>query len=254
MRISLPLSRHFEGVKTDLLPFAGGITVREEKDLEKGFKDKDILFHTNGFINDEFDESVNNRRFLEKLNSYASLLSFDLGPSSRRVEYSEDGYIARSPVLTEGQILKIAYRKIYNIRKYFKGIISVENLDYHPSGAYETVCAPEFISGFVKRFNVSLTLDIGHVIVTCNKLSMDVYDYLERMPLLDVVEIHLAHSPGGRDSHMLPTEKEYRLLEFVLERTHARYIVLECYCTPEGIISGNRQLMQFLKDRGLYED
>ncbi|UCB56976.1 MAG: DUF692 family protein [Candidatus Omnitrophota bacterium] len=254
MRISLPLSQYFEQVKTDLWPFISAVVVREEKNLNRKFRNKDILVHANGFINDEFDELINNRRFLEKLNSCASLLSFDLGPSCHKIDYSEHGYIAKGPVLTESQILRIADRKISNIRKFFKGIISVENLDYHALGAYEVVCNPDFINKFVEKFNICLTLDIGHVEVTCSNFSIDPYDYLEKLPLSKVVEIHLARSVGSRDSHMLPTEKQYRLLEFILQRVHARYIVLEYYFKPEGIIQGNRELMQFLKDRGLYEN
>lgn len=247
MKIGLPISQYFEQVKIDLLPIAGAVSVRKEKDLDKDFEGKDVLFHANGFINDEFDALINNCRFLKKIQSRAGLLSFDLGPSCRKVGCFHNGYVAKSHILTEGQILKIADKKINNIRKYFKGIISVENLDYHLSGAYEIVCVPEFVDAFVKEFNVYLTLDIGHVEATCSNLSIDIHDYLERMPLSKVIEIHLSRSFLGKDSHELPDEKEYKLLDFVLKKSSANYIILEYYHDADNIIYGNKKLARFLK-------
>lgn len=254
MKIALPLSQYIDQVKVDLLPIMGAIVLREEKHLDVNFEYKDMLFHTNGFIDDEFDLSVNGGKFLQKLNSYVKLLSFDLGPSCRKVACPEEGYAAKSPVLNEDQILHIAEKKLMNIRKHFKGRISVENLDYHPTGAYEIVCIPEFIHRFVVEFNTGLTIDIGHVEVTCNNLSMNEYEYLEQLPLSKVTEVHLTHSPGALDVHLLPKQKEYRLLDFILKKVNPDYIVLEYYKDPGKIISGNRQLMDFLKRRGLYEN
>ena len=254
MKIALPVSKYFEQVKSDLLPLIGAVFIREEKYMNEDFRNKEILFHANGFINDEFDELVNNRRFLEKADSCANLLSFDLGPSCRKVDCSEEGYVAKSSVLKERQILEIAEKKIANIRRYFKGIISVENLDYHPSGAYESVCDPGFISHFVESFDLGLTLDIGHVEVTCNCLGIDEYDYLKKLPLSKVVEIHLVRSEGIDDSHFLPMKREYELLDFILKRTNVHYIVIEYHSDPDGIIEGNKQLINFLKEREIHEN
>lgn len=251
MKIALPISQYFEQVKTELLPLIGAVVARKESHLKEDFKDKDVLFHTNGLIDDDFGKVADNQEFLEKLQTFATLFSFDLGPSCCKVDCSEDdGYIAKSPVLTESQIFRIADKRINNIRKYFKGVISVENLDYHSSGACEIVCVPEFIDRFVKEFDVGLTLDIGHAEVTCDNLSMDIYDYLKRMPLSKVTEIHLTHASGGEDLHMLPTDKEYKLLDFVLSKSRADYIAIEYYFDTESIINGNRQLAQFLENRG----
>lgn len=254
MKIALTISENFDRIKAYLLPVIGAVVFREKKHLSSEFDTKDVLFHTNGFINNGFDILVNNNEILKKLNLAVKFLSFDLGPSCTEVQCPEEGYIAKSSVLNENQILSVAKKKIANIRKYFKGQISVENLDYHPTGAYEIVCDPDFISRFIDKFNVGLTLDIGHIEVTCNNLAVNEYDYIDQLPLQFVKEIHISRSSGQLDAHLLPDEKEYRLLDYILKKTQTDYIVLEYYKCPRGIIEGNIKLSEFLKKREIYEN
>ncbi len=259
MKIALPFSQHFHAVSAALLPLSGALSVRSPDFFLKGgvrrgpFTAKEILFHANGFIDDGFDAMMTGV-FLKALNTYASLVSFDLGPSARIVKTGANGYSAESPVLSERQIVVSAKRKLTFLRRYYKGVISVENLDYHDSGAYELVCDPGFIRRFIREFDLSLTLDIGHAEVTSRHLGMDTGAYIRKMPLSAVREIHLSRASGLRDAHQLPSAQEYELLDLILEAARSSYVVIEYYRHPRGIIAANQKLMRFLKKRNRYEN
>lgn len=250
IKITLPYNRYRGRVKRELERYASALMVNDVKNL-KGGAEKEIIFHTGGFIDDKFDETINSVPFLKNLDKKARLLSFDLGPSCRKTSLSNNGYIAQSRILDGEEIMRIAEKRIADLRKHFKGVLSVENLDYHPSGAYEFVCDPGFISEFIKHNSVRLTLDIGHLEVTCAAYGMRGYDYLKRLPLSKVCEIHFVRSVGCRDAHMLPDRDEYRLLEFVLESSEAEYIVIEYNGSDAGIIRGYKRLIRFLARKGL---
>ncbi|MFC1807224.1 DUF692 family multinuclear iron-containing protein [Candidatus Omnitrophota bacterium] len=255
MKVALPVSQYYSEVRSKLLPVSGALFIRQRSDLDKRMRGKDAIFHANGFIDDGFDDMVNNREFLSYINNEIELLSFDLGPSALQVKcHSSDGYITSHAPLSEIEIFNIAKNKIGNMRRLYKGPISLENLDYHPTGAYEHVCEPAFISKLINDLDLFFTLDIGHVEVTCNNLSLDKYEYLRKLPLSRVFEIHITHSPGAEDMHMLPTDQEYDLLDYVLGHSCPRYIVQEYHYEPDGMIDGVRRLVKFLKKRGCYEN
>ena len=73
------------------------------------------------------------------------LFSFDLGPSAEDVEYNDYFYITKSAVIDKSQIKKRIQRDLSYIKRRFKGIIALENLNYFPTPAYSTVCDADFI-------------------------------------------------------------------------------------------------------------
>ncbi len=240
MKIALTVSQYFYTVYPMLKDYVGAIVVKDINAVPV-FQGIDKTFHLNGFINDEFDALVT-PEFLNKLIEYnINLLSFDIGPSCKKVSI-EKFYKIRGPLLDPRDILAIGTQKIKKIRKYYSGSISLENLDYHKGGAYEYVCEPDFISCAIKEWDVGLTLDIGHVNVSCMHYGISPHDYIKSLPIDRLKEIHISGSKGEEDLHDLPSRGDYDLLKFVLKTKLPEYLVLEYYWDPNLIINEIKKL------------
>ena len=195
---------------------------------------KENLFHAaygitqNGFL--DYFESI--KKFLNG-NDF-KIFSFDLGPAAERVEMTSYYYSARSNPLTQDELHKIICARLAHIKQGFRGIIAMENLNYFPTSAYQHVCDPVFISEVIRKTRAHMVLDIGHAIIASQNLAIDIYAYLDSLPLERVVEIHLS-APGAvagtwRDLHEIPAARELGLLDYVSKRlTVEPYVTVEYY-------------------------
>ncbi len=201
----------------------------------------DLTAHWNGFIDDSFERQGTPEVFEGLLRLGVRLLSFDLGPSCERVRM-EEFYLPESPVLSPEDILRIGKAKIAWLRERFQGLVCLENLDYHPGGAYEHVCDPDFIRRALEEWDAGLTLDIGHMNVTCHQTAMSPEEYLGRLPLERLQELQVSHANAADDTHGLPTEEDYALVERVLRIARPKYVALEFYWDPDKIVEATRRL------------
>ena len=111
--------------------------------------------------------------------------------------------------------------------------LAVENISYYMTLGTPEMDEPEFISEVLERAGCGLLLDVNNLDVNAKNHRFDAYRWLERIDLDKVVEIHVAgpepHQSGMLlDTHGAPVEKDvYALLEWVLERTGPKPILLE---------------------------
>jgi len=251
-KIALPISQFFSAVFPELQGIAEVLIVRDvTRDAGAQAEPLRKVYHTNGFIDTRFAEEMN-EQFLDTLGkNNIEHISFDFGPSCLDAEFNprmQDCFwpVNSSPTLDKEEIIDIALRRLNGIRKTFKGRVALENLDYHEGGAYEHVCEPEFISEALKKLACYLALDIGHLLVTCFNFRLDPKEYLSRLPLELVREVHLSHPEAGFDKHGAPTDYEYGILDYLLSCSSPDFIVVEYYEKPELIIKENRRLNDFL--------
>lgn len=245
VKIALVCSQHFHKAFPEVKDLTGAVQLRN-LDIPKESVNLEKTFHTNGFIDLDFDRGVS-EDFLKALNrNDIKLFSFDLGPSCTGVTM-KDFYLASGSVLSAEDILRIGTRKIGFIKRNFSGNIALENMDYHPGGAYEHVCKPEFIAQALKLWDAGLVLDIGHAVVSSFVYGMQPRDYIAGLPLERVKEVHFSHAQGNFDLHGLPEEEDYRLLEFILSVSSPEYLVLEYYGDPESIILETKKMADFLR-------
>ena len=80
----------------------------------------------------------------------------------------------------------------------YKGKILIENRDYHPTGAYEYICEPNFISKIAKNTNCGVLLDLAHTIISAHSFGMDVIGFVEKIGGDKIYEIHV-NSPLYKD-------------------------------------------------------
>ena len=212
-----------------------GIKALEYKNVQPVIdKELECLFHSGmGIIQRGFIEYVDS--VIDYLNDNDfNLFSFDLGPAAEDVEYNDYFYITKSAVIDKSQIKKRIQRDLSYIKRRFKGIIALENLNYFPTPAYSTVCDADFIKEVIEENDVYLTLDIAHAIISANNLSINLFNYLSSLPLDRVIEVHFS-APGKKkgkwkDCHERPGRQEFKVLGFLAERIPMNsYLVVEYY-------------------------
>jgi uncharacterized protein (UPF0276 family) len=212
-------------------------------------KDKTLIFHSGfGLVEEKFQNS-----FTETLpflmDNGIELYSCDLGPAAER-------YIRfhpLSPTLSREGIEERIARGVDFIRKTFQFRLAVENYNYYPTGLYEHICQPDFITYLTNKYELGLVLDLAHAAVTAHNFNVELTTYFGLLPLDKLVEIHLSRphlpvakkndsinsvNPGTKseayDAHQPPGSREYRWLEAVIDRLpkdfdREVYLVVEYY-------------------------
>lgn len=131
----------------------------------------------------------------------------------------------------------------------------IENMDFSKAYDYETTVLetvkPEFISELLDKTDLGLLLDTSHALVSSYQLGIDIYDYLERLPLERIKEIHITGSfyteeDGYKDIHGIMNETDIDIAKFLAN--HPR-IVNTCnldYITLEygGLKNTNKEAIE----------
>jgi uncharacterized protein (UPF0276 family) len=100
----------------------------------------------------------------------------------------------------------------------------LENFNYHPTNAYEYICEPDTFSRLIDEIGVDVLLDLAHAQISAFNMGwQSPREYLARLPLDKVVEIHINHpyNDDGKqllDRHLPIGESDIELLRWVLER------------------------------------
>jgi uncharacterized protein (UPF0276 family) len=112
--------------------------------------------------------------------------------------------------------------------------VLVENMPRWSRSRAAYTADPAFISQVVEESGCGLLLDLGHARITAHYLGEPARDYLARLPLDRLIEIHVSGPrpgpyPDGRlvDAHQPMQEVDYELLAWVLARTRPRAVTLE---------------------------
>ncbi|MFT8340880.1 MAG: DUF692 family multinuclear iron-containing protein [Clostridium beijerinckii] len=146
----------------------------------------------------------------------------------------------RSKDMLTGMTEDDIYKRMSNQIQFFKKSLSVPLLlenspdTPHDREAFDLYpyVMPEQIYKLVVENDVSFLLDITHAKITAKYRGWDVFDYIGRLPLDHVVEIHTngsGHDENGfpMDTHQAMEEEDYELLEWVLNRTNPKIVTLE---------------------------
>jgi uncharacterized protein (UPF0276 family) len=129
------------------------------------------------------------------------------------------------------------------LRSFFGGYIQAENLNYFPTGAYETVCEPDFIWRVTGVAGVGLLLDLAHAIISAHHLGYkEPWSYVESLPLDRVHEVHISHCSFQNgileDLHEAPGEYELSLVKQIIEAGHKiQYLTVEYYRNADALCS-----------------
>lgn len=109
----------------------------------------------------------------------------------------------------------------------------IENMPSFESLKYRFEIETKNITGILESADADFLLDIAHAQVAASVLKLDGHQYLDGLPLQKVRQIHVsgARSKNGilYDAHDELQEEDYRLLRWVLKRSHPEMVTLEYF-------------------------
>ena len=182
-------------------------------------------------------------------------LSLHLGFSAARVQF-DNGMLPRSPVLDAATTLERIVAAARYARERLSVPLLLENLDYNGGGAYEHICEPDFIAAVIEAVDCGLLLDLAHLRVSATDLGQDPRDYIARLPLERLVELHVSgpRQVGARleDTHHELADVDEELLRWVLARARPRALVLE-YGRDPGLLQLQLGRLREIVDASAWE-
>lgn len=212
----------------DLIEIAGWQLAEPRPDLPCLLHNLDLDFSL--AAPDVIDDAWAERCAVAITQSGTPWFSLHLGFSAEEVRFDDHMHPA-SPVLEHRVCLDRMTQTLSFARERLPVPLLIENLDYCPEGAYEHVCDPAFINEVLDATGCDLLLDLAHAQVSADWLGWEIHDYLGRLPLDRIVELHLSSprrsGPRLDDGHHELLEQDYILLDWVLARCQPRAVVLE---------------------------
>jgi hypothetical protein len=212
------------------------------------------LVHTNyATIDPLFEQKLENEDVFNILkNNEVKRFSFDIGPCYQKVIEVDGKYVGKNNKLTPADVLRISEERLAKIRHKFPPNceLAVENLNYYPTGAYDGVCDGHFYAMACNKLNVKMVFDISHARVSAANLGQNFSDFIEDFDFSTVTEIHLSRPEFVKDglaidAHGAPKEKEYYLLQKIVDRTSGPVdVVIEYYQDVPGIIDAYTHLAE----------
>lgn len=137
----------------------------------------------------------------------------------------------KQELYTRERIKELAVENIRFIRELFPEIshLAIENMDGNPFifGKKAGCCIePAFIREVTEESGAEFLLDVSHAYGSALYLGIDFKEYLDRLPMDQLYEIHINGWINGRNdlmSHVAMSEDTYTILEMILDK----------YKTPE---------------------
>jgi uncharacterized protein len=179
-------------------------------------------------------------------------LSLHLGFSAAEIDFFDEAIQPLDPTLPAEIIFERTCRTLAELIRLVDVPVLVENMDYNPTGAYESICQADFIKRVLENTGAGLLLDLAHARVSAAAFGMPVEAYLKQLPLERVRQIHINH-PGWRagrrvDSHEALEEEDYLLLQDVLGRCSPWSLTLEYNRDEAGLLDQVEHLRSILEN------
>lgn len=139
----------------------------------------------------------------------------------------------------EEEAFNILKENVSRLRKEFNKDIILENVPAFRTRKeeYNFYANPEFITKVINETNTGFLFDISHARVAADILNIPFNEYVKRLPMDKLVEIHLAgcmkDSNGIIDAnHSKMNEEDYIFLEELLKTSKTLQVVTLEYGTP----------------------
>ncbi|MEG1141380.1 MAG: DUF692 family protein [Clostridia bacterium] len=131
--------------------------------------------------------------------------------------------------LTKEEMILRAKENIYFLKTKFSGLefYSLENKNEINNLLH---IDPSVISDIINECNCDFLFDVTHAIGASKKLNMSVYEYIDKLPLDKIYEIHLNGYKYIGDlfmSHIKTNEECYDILKYVISKSNVKIITIE---------------------------
>lgn len=207
---------------------------------------KDVMFH--GIVG-EVGSNIADKTFFENR---------DLDLQRRYYEITRTPYISMhinsfvDSVINESEAIIYIKENVERLRKEFGKEILLENVPTHKGEAeYNFYSNPDFISKVIEETSCGFLFDIGHARVSAENLGIPFDEYVARLPMDKLIEIHLAGCMKNLDgnlvaNHSKMNEEDYEFLENLLKvTTTLRTVTLEYGTTGNKNLIGDCPIVAY---------
>ena len=135
------------------------------------------------------------------------------------------------PFTREG--VQTAIARIREARDRLELPVALENISYYADAGPSDMPEVDFLLEVLEGADAKLLLDVNNVYVNSKNHGFDARQYIDRMPLQRVVQIHVAGHTVRDDALIIDThgeavrEEVYELLEYTLQRAGRVPVLLE---------------------------
>ncbi len=203
IKIATPVSHLFAKPNKHLDEVIALSDILELRDIKTGFaSDKIKLYHCESSLLNEWG-----RKELEKIagiiNSNNILFaSFHLASCYQIPRIEKTVFFPGKKRMAENEMIENAGQNLKRLKKMLKKkiVIAVENNNYFPTGAYETVTDSRFMNLLSQKFDLKIVMDIGHAEITAFNKKMDFDDYIRSFRFEMIYQFHLSGIKKEADS------------------------------------------------------
>ncbi len=245
IKIATPISHLFDNGKlsSKILNLSDCLECRDHS-IDKDFKSQE-LFHCDLQPIHKFSEDdINSLIKIKSKKLDLKLISFHLASCYKKPKLKKGIFHPNGIKISVEELKYNAQVNINRIKEIFgKNIsISVENNNYFKTEAYDYVTDPDFISSIVYDNDINFLFDISHARISSINSGVDFYEYLSKLPLNRVNQIHISKEEvdsSGEvfDAHELPSDKETEeIIKFIKKYSSLKYITVEYYKDPYKLL------------------
>ncbi len=183
---------------------------------------KDMIFH--GFA--EFGPNIGNPDFIKKLD-VESVKRYikDTNTEYLSVHFDMDSIYYKKIEKNEielSEIIKMVTSNINFLRKEFNLEVHIENVSAK-NGRPECFFNPDVITEVIRKTNCNFLFDLSHAITSAGYYDISVYDYIKKLPMFTVKEIHVSGTLMNKekkliDSHTRLVRRDYKIIESLLDK------------------------------------
>lgn len=233
---SEPLEKliHSNDAPIDGIEVGPWFTLEKIKSLRQKLPEWDFQFHASSFMT----RYQYRRGALERLYEYLACtqsqwisLHIELLPVLVYVLSARIGLHLPPPKIKRATDNFI--RRLSEIKTRVEFPIILENLPSLPLEKYAYAADPSLITEIVNATNSGFLLDIPHARVAASHRRMSVENYLEKLPLEQIIQIHVsgARNIDGyfQDAHESMQDEDYAILNWVLGKSKPKVVTLEYF-------------------------
>lgn len=191
------------------------------------------------------------------LNSQPRLATFHLHACYPRPPLEDGMFQARGRKMSAEEMIQNARVNKANLEQKLGRTISmaVENNNFYPTGAYETVTEGKFINVLMAKLDCKLLLDVAHAQITAVNQKISLEKYLGSLDLSRAVQFHLSHpdrdqkDPAlARDFHEALQDDDWTLVKNLIPRCpNLEYLTLEYYKDDSHLVAMLKKLREILE-------
>lgn len=224
-------------IKLDYIKYPS-ISDTNLKELEDIMNENNIhmLFH--GMVQkNHYSTNIASDTFVDDIDIKASKEAVKISKTpglSMHIGDSQEGY---DNIHTKNELLEIIYKNIKYLKENFPNMdfYSLENKE---NPLNKVLIDPTFITDCINYTKCDFLLDISHAAIASKNIGMDFYEYLSKLPLDKIYEIHINgweyDKNGNAISHIKINEEGYKALEYVLKRSNTKIVTIEYGAFLEG--------------------